>query len=104
MALNIKATDWVYVMIQNPGADERIVGQQDSQTGISYIPVFMDKDEAMQGAINIVKEKNKKYEIQAIILEDVQHYAAREKFDIFFIDAAGNVLDRLVPGSPEDLE
>jgi hypothetical protein len=97
MDANLKLTDWVYVLIQNPGAVERIVGQQDAETNISFIPVFLDKEAAMQGAMHLAKEKHNKYEVQAIILEDVQHFASREKFVIFFIDGDGNVLDRWEP-------
>ncbi len=98
--MKINPTDWVYVLIQNPGADERMVGQHDAQTGLSYVPVFMDKDTAMQGVVHIAKEKYNKYEIQAIIFEDVCHFATREKFELFFIDAEGNVLDRWEPEEP----
>ena len=42
MTKEIKATSWVYVLVQNPGGDEQIVGQKDSDNDIAFIPLFLD--------------------------------------------------------------
>lgn len=97
MTEEIKATSWVYVLVQNPGGDEQIIGQKDSENGIAFIPLFLDKDSAMQGLINMAKEKGKKFEIQAIIYEDLSNYAARGGFILFVLDAQGRVVDKRSP-------
>ena len=43
------------------------------------------------------KEKGKKYEIQAIIFEDLERYAADSQFLLFVLDDQGNVIDRRAP-------
>lgn len=96
MTLNIDANAWVYILVQNPGADERIVGQEDTQNDISFIPMFMDRDSANAGVVHIPKEKGKKYEIQAIIFEDLEKYAAENKFILFVIDDEGKVIDKRI--------
>ena len=97
MTKDIKTDSWVYVLVQNPGGDEQIVGQQDIESKIAFIPTFADKDSAMQGVIHMVKESNKKYEIQAIIYEDLARYAAKGGFMLFILDAQGRIMEKRVP-------
>jgi spore cortex formation protein SpoVR/YcgB (stage V sporulation) len=97
MTQKISATTWVYVLVQNPGGDEQIVGQRDSRNDITFIPTFLDKDSAMQGVVHMVKEQGKKFEIQAIIYEDLAGYAARGGFILMVLDGQGQVIDKLAP-------
>ena len=99
MIEEIKATSWVYVLVQNPGGEEQIVGQKDSDNNVAFIPLFLDKDSAMQGAVHMVKEKGKKFEIQAIIYEDLADYAAKNGFILFVLDDEGRVLQKRDPVS-----
>jgi hypothetical protein len=97
MTQKISATTWVYVLVQNPGGDEQIVGQQDTRDDITFIPTFLDKDSAMQGVVHMVKEQGKKFEVQAIIYEDLVGYAARGGFILMVLDGQGQVIHKLAP-------
>lgn len=97
MIPKISATTWVYVLIQNPGGDEQIVGQRDMKNDIPFIPMFLDKDSAMQGVVHMVKEQGKKFEVQAIIYEDLANYAAQGGFVIVVLDGQGQVIDKRTP-------
>ena len=97
MTKSISATSWVYVLVQNPGGDEQIVGQRDTESDIAFIPVFLDKDSAMQGVLHMVKEKGKRYEVQAIIFEDLAGYAARGGFVLTVLDGEGQVIEKMAP-------
>jgi spore cortex formation protein SpoVR/YcgB (stage V sporulation) len=97
MTLKISATTWVYVLVQNPGGDEQIVGQRDTENDITFIPMFLDKDSAMQGVVHMVKEQGKKFEIQAIIYEDLTGYASRAGFILMVLDGQGQVIAKLIP-------
>ncbi len=97
MTLDIKADSWVYVLVQNPGRNEHIVGHREPEHQVSFIPTFMDKEAAMQGVINLPKDKGHKYEIQAIIFEDLEKYAAGEDFLIFILDDQGRIIDKRSP-------
>jgi hypothetical protein len=99
MTKSISATSWVYVLVQNPGGDEQIVGQRDTKGDIAFIPMFLDKDSAMQGVVHMVKEKGKKYEVQAIIYEDLAGYAVQGGFILMVLDGQGQVVDKLDPKS-----
>ena len=97
MTEEITATSWVYVLVQNPGGDEQIVGQHDGQSDISFIPMFKDKESAMQGSMQMVTEKGRKYEIQAIMYEDLERFAAEGGFILFVVDDEGRVVDKRAP-------
>ena len=96
----ITATTWVYVLIQNPEGSENIVGQHDPVNDISYIPTFLDKDSATQGSMHMAKQKGQKYEVQAIIYEDLERFAAEGGFILFLVDDEGNVIDKRAPKIP----
>jgi len=98
MTKEINAASWVYVLVQNPGGAEQIVGQRDLESDIAFIPMFLDKDSAMQGVVHMVKEKGRKYEIQAIIYEDLATYAAQGGFILFVLNAEGQIIEKRAPG------
>ena len=97
MTHKIKADAWVYVLVQNPGSEEHIVGQRDPVHQIAFIPIFMDKESAMQGVVNLPKAKGHKHEIQAIIYEDLVKYASENEFLIFILDDQGRIIDKRSP-------
>ncbi len=97
MTKEINATSWVYVLVQNPGGAEQIVGQRDLESDVAFIPLFLDKDSAMQGVVHMVKEKGQKFEIQAIIFEDLASYAAQGGFILFVLNAEGQIIEKRVP-------
>lgn len=97
MAQKIDAHSWVYVLVQNPGSDDQIVGQIDTENNISFIPMFLDKGSATHGTIHLPKQIGKQYEIQAIIFEDLEKYAAKGQFVLFVIDDEGKIIDKRAP-------
>lgn len=100
MTRHIDAHAWVYVLVQNPGTDDRIVGQVDAEHDISFIPMFMDKEAASQGVLHMAKEKGQKYEIQAIIFEDLEKFAMKGQSVLFVIDGDGKIVDKRAPFQP----
>ena len=98
MTTQIDNNTWVYVLVQNPGANENIIAHNDAETNILFIPAFFDKDAAQQGILHIPKESGHKYEIQAIIFEDLERYATEGQSLIFFLDGEGNIIDKRAPG------
>lgn len=97
MEKEITPTTWVYIVVQNPGSGENIVGQVDSELNISFIPAFSDKEDAQKGRYMMTTEKGNKYEVQAIIYEDLAKYASENGFLIFMLDEDGKVIQKLTP-------
>lgn len=98
MGLSIKNDQWVWVIIQNPGENETLVGQFDEEFDISFIPVFLDKEAAQDGFLQIPKQKNQKHEIQAILMEDLIEYSKNHGFMLFILDSDGKILNKIDPG------
>lgn len=93
MSMEIDDSRWVFVMVQNPGANEEIIGQMDEEKNINFIPTFLTKEAAQQAVLFMPKEKGKKIEIQAIIFEDLSRYATENHFLIFILDEDGKILN-----------
>ena len=97
MSNTIKPDDWVYVVVQDPGKTETIVGQRDEAHNIDFIPVFKTKDEAYQGVTQMVRTPGQPIEIQAILYEDLLRHAAAGGFLLFMLDGGGRILSKVSP-------
>lgn len=97
MEISIKADQWIWVVVQEPGAKEQFLGQLDDNSGISYIPAFLEKEIAQQGLYQLARDQNHKYEVQAILYEDLAAQAAENGFQIFILDEQGSILKRIQP-------
>ena len=96
--MTVQANTWLYVAIQKIGNAEQLVGQTDAEHDVSFIPAFLSKEAAQQAMFHLHLEKKGKYEVQAIIYEDLVRHAAEGGFLIFVLDEDGNIVERL-PGA-----
>ncbi len=97
MSRLIDDTTWVWGVVLNPEKDENLLGQYDEENQVSFIPIFLERDETLKSLHNLAMEKGKKYEIQAILYEDVSRYASENGFMIFILNGDGEVLDKIQP-------
>ena len=88
---------WVWVVVQNPGDQEQFLGQYDKQEDISFIPTFNSKEDAQQCFMNMARQKGSKYEVQAILYEELAIEAAAAGFMIFLMNENGEVLEKIKP-------
>jgi hypothetical protein len=91
------ADQWVWVVVQDPGGKEQFLGQHDKLENISYIPVFHSKEEAQQCFMNMDRQKNCKYEVQAILFEELAKDAAANGFMVFLLNDQGDILEKIKP-------
>jgi hypothetical protein len=95
---NVRGEDqWVWVVVQDPAEKEQFLGQHDKQDNISFIPAFHSKEEAQQCFMNMVRQKGRKYEVQAILFEELSKEAAAAGFMIFLLNENGEVLEKIKP-------
>lgn len=97
MGNEIDNETWVYAIVQNPEEDENLVGLKDEESDVDFLPVFLNKEHAEDNFLNIPREKGKKYEIQAIIFEDLSETAKENGFMIFILDGDGKVVRKMAP-------
>jgi hypothetical protein len=88
---------WVWVVVQNPGDREQFLGQYDKHEDISFIPTFHSKEDAQQCFMNMARQKGSKYEVQAILYEELAKEAAAGGFMIFLLNENGKVLEKIKP-------
>jgi hypothetical protein len=97
MSTEIQADQWVWVVVQDPGEDERFLGQHDEEQDISYIPTFLEKEDALQCLDLLARDEKRKYEVQAIQYDQLAHDAAENGFLLFLLNNAGEILEKIRP-------
>ncbi len=93
----LTADTWVWAIVQDPDGKEQFLGQHDASNNISFVPFFIEKQEAEQCLSGLVKKPGHKYEIQAILFDELKSFCAREKTMLFFLNGAGEILDKIQP-------
>jgi len=93
----IQNDQWVWVVVQDPGGNEQFLGQQDDAKGISFIPVWLEKDAAVAGMKLLARDQGVKYEVQAIEYEHLAPKAAEAGYRLFVLDASGKILEQITP-------
>ena len=94
MTNTINNDDWVWVVVQDPGGNEQFLGQQENETGVAFIPIFKEKEDALMCMPLMTREKKAKYEAQAVIFSDLKEQAASSGFVLYLLDSEGRVLDK----------
>ena len=88
---------WIWVVVQNPGADEQLLGQEYQDQKVSFIPAFFEKEEAQQCLVQMTTNKGDKHEVQAILYDELVQSAAKNDFMIFMLNADGEILEKIEP-------
>ncbi len=97
MSVKPKNDQWVYAVIQEPEKNPQYLGQHDDDKDVSYIPIFLEKDHALQCIILLKKYKTLKYEIQAVFYGELAKDAKDNNFLVLVLDGEGKVVDWLEP-------
>ena len=97
MSKLIKGNPWVWVVVIDPGGNEQFLGQHDKEKDVSFIPTFLEKEEALQGLKHLASEEGHKYEVQAIRYEELARDSAENGFMLFILSGAGKVLEKIRP-------
>ncbi|MBF0235108.1 MAG: hypothetical protein HQK62_04710 [Desulfamplus sp.] len=95
MTIDIKK-EWVYVVVQDPEtSSEELMGftpPSDHEVKEPFIPVFETKEEAQQCFLIMPKNLMKnKYEIQAIIKDDLIKHAKDNGHRVFIMDEKSSI-------------
>ncbi len=83
---------WVYVVVCDPENSESFLGLYDKEKDVHFIPAFESKELANDGFLALPREKGKKYEIQAVHIDELNEDAAENGFIVAMVDGDGNVL------------
>lgn len=83
---------WVYVFVCDPGNEESFLGLYNAEKEINFIPAFRSKDEANDCFLTLPRQKGKKYELQAIHIEELHETATKNEFAVALVDSEGKVI------------
>jgi hypothetical protein len=97
MSKIIQGNPWVWVAVQDPGGDEQFLGQHDEEKDVSFIPIFLEKEDASQGINHLTRDEKKRYEVQAIQYKHLERDAAEHGFMLFILNNEGKVLEKIMP-------
>lgn len=100
MAISLSNNTWVYVVIGNPGSDEKLAGFREKD-GTAFIPVLRTKNDAEGFLGYIPREPGIHYEIQTIIFGDILKYARENGSKIYVVNERGEILEK---ESPETIQ
>ncbi|MCG8564253.1 MAG: hypothetical protein MI747_04135 [Desulfobacterales bacterium] len=89
--------NWYFLIVQNPGTpDEEFVGFTHPETLDNFLPVFKSRQEAEDCFTLMPKDLfNEKYDIHAIIEEDLMAAAQTAGHQIYILDKTGKILSGL---------
>ena len=93
----IEGNQWVWVVVQDPDGHEEFLGQQDMERGESFIPAFLTKEEAQSSLHLLALSREHKYELQAILFEELSRHAAENGFMLFVLSGTGDILKKISP-------
>ena len=97
MSKKIKDDQWVWIVVQDPEGDAQFLGQHEEKEDISFIPMFLEKEAALQCMNHLALKRGHKYEAQAILYEDLVPKAAEQGFCLLVLNESGEVLDQIDP-------
>lgn len=92
MSENENAEGWVYVFVCEPGGQETFLGLYNKEKDINFIPAFRSREEANDCYLDIPREKGKKYELQAIHIEELNETAEENGFLVALVDGNGKIV------------
>lgn len=82
---------WVWVVVYDTDTDGHYLGLYDEEDDVHFIPAFSSKEDANDCYLNLPREKGKKYEIQAVHIEELTEDAEKSGFVVAMLDTDGNV-------------
>jgi hypothetical protein len=91
--MELKEDTWIWVIVQDPGGNEVFLGQHDEVNDESFIPAFLDKQDALEGLEKLARDREKDYEVQAIRYDLLAGYAEENGFAIFMLNSRGEILN-----------
>jgi len=84
---------WVYVVVCDPEKEATFMGLHNAEKDINFIPAFETKEAANDCFLDLPREKGRKYEIQAVLMEELHEEAEKNGFVVAMVDDNGKVVD-----------
>jgi hypothetical protein len=87
----------VWVVVQDPEGGEQLLGQYDDALDMTFIPFYLEKEEALEGMTVLARDQARKYEPQAMLYSHLAEHASQNGMKLHLMDRSGRVLEILTP-------
>ena len=89
---NNNTEGWVWVVVSEKGEGGHYLGLYDEEKKINFIPAFPSKEAANDCFTSLPREKGKKYEVQAVHIEELSRDAEEGGFTVALVDSDGKII------------
>lgn len=80
------------MVVDDKDSDSHYLGLYDEEQDINFIPAFSSKESANDCFLQLPREKGKKYEVQAVHLDELTRDAEEAGFAVALVDADGRII------------
>ncbi|MBF0552020.1 MAG: hypothetical protein HQK60_15985, partial [Deltaproteobacteria bacterium] len=87
----------IWVVIGRKGQAETMLGINDAQNDLYFIPIFKTKEEGLGCLPRLAQASDMTYELQATRFEMVQTTANEKKYYIYMLGSLGEILYKIPP-------
>lgn len=89
---NSSGEGWLWVVVSDKDTDGHYLGLYDESQDMNFIPAFESKEAANDCFLQLPREKGKKYEVQAVHVEELTKDAEKSGFAVAIVDAEGKIV------------
>ena len=89
---NSSGEGWLWVVVSDKDKDGHYLGLYDEGQDMNFIPAFESKEAANDCFLQLPREKGKKYEVQAVHIEELTKDAEKSGFAVAIVDADGKII------------
>jgi len=82
---------WVYVVVCDEEKDSHFLGLYNEEKDVHFIPAFESRDAANDCFLQLPRKKGKKYEVQAVHIEELYEDAKKNGFSVTLVGSDGAV-------------
>ena len=83
---------WLWVVVYDQEEDGHYLGLYDEEQDLNFIPAFESKEAANDCYLDLPKEKGKKYEVQAVHIEELTRDAEQAGFAVALVNQDGRIV------------
>lgn len=84
-------SDWVYVYVGGKEGSENFLGLYSEDLQVDFIPAFATKEAAQTCYLTLPRAKGSKYEVQAVLIEELRRDAEANGFIVTMLDEDGKI-------------
>ena len=93
---NNSGEGWLWVVVSDKDTDGHYLGLYDEGQDVNFIPAFESREAANDCFLQLPRAKGKKYEVQAVHIDELTQDAEKSGFAIAIVDGDSKIIRRSV--------